>query len=193
MKEKNIYIIAGPNGSGKTTFAMKFLPDYVKCPNFINADLIAGGLAPFNPEQAAIKAGKLVLQQMQEYSDKGLDFAFETTLSGRTYFNKLKRLKSSGYGLHMFFLWLPSPELAIARIKGRVSEGGHNVPVEDVRRRFGRGLKNFLGMYEVLFDTWMLFDNSGAQPALIAEKTAGNRKILIADLFGKILKQGDTL
>jgi len=190
MKQKNIYVIAGPNGSGKTTFATQFLPDFVNCPNFINADLIAKGLAPFGPERAALKAGKLVLQQIQEYSRQGADFAFETTLSGRSYYKTLSFLKHSGYGLHLFFLWIPSPELSIARIRDRVAQGGHHVPAEDVRRRFGRGIKNFLGLYEKLFDTWMLYDNSGPAPVLIAKRKNGNIEILRADLFDKIRKQG---
>ena len=173
MKSKNVYVIAGPNGSGKTTFAMKFLPEYVKCTNFINADLIAKGLAPFGPERVALKAGKLVLQEIQEYSNQGTDFGFETTLSGKSYYQVLKRLKSCGYRLHLFFLWLPSPELSIARIKDRVAEGGHNIPAEDVKRRFGRGITNFFSIYEDIFDTWMFFDNSGIRPALIAENING--------------------
>jgi predicted ABC-type ATPase len=134
MKSKNIYVIAGPNGSGKTTFAMKFMPEYVKCTNFINADFIAKGLAPFGPERAALKAGKLVLQQMQEYSNQGADFGFETTLSGKSHYRTLKSLKDIGYRLHLFFLWIPSTELALARIKERVTGGGHNIPAEDVKR-----------------------------------------------------------
>ena len=110
MKPKNIYIIAGPNGSGKTTFAKMFLPDYVKCHNFVNADLIAQGLAPFAPRNAAIKAGKLVLQQIHEFAASNVDFAFETTMSGKSYVSLLKKLKAKRYILHLFFLWIPSPE-----------------------------------------------------------------------------------
>lgn len=116
MKNKSVYIIAGPNGSGKTTFAKLFLPEYVNCPNFVNADLIAQGLAPFAPRAAAIKADKLVLQQIYEYARRGVDFAFETTLSGKSYLNLLISLKKKGYAIHLFFLWIPSSELAIARI-----------------------------------------------------------------------------
>lgn len=183
MKNRTAYIIAGPNGSGKTTFAKLFLPDYVDCPNFVNADLIAQGLAPFEPRAAAIKAGKLVLQQIQEYARRGVDFAFETTLSGKSYANLLADLKNKGYVLHLFFLWIPSPELAIARIKDRVSEGGHNVPAEDVRRRFSRGVNNFFKLYESLFDSWMLFDNSRTKPVLIAKRKNGNREIVDKELF----------
>jgi predicted ABC-type ATPase len=188
MKNKNVYIIAGPNGSGKTTFAKEFLPDYVNCPNFVNADLIAQGLAPFEPSNAAIKAGKLVLQQIDEYARRGVDFAFETTLSGKSYASMLIVLKSKGYAIHLFYLWIPSPELAIARIKERVQEGGHNVPAEDVRRRFVRGINNFFNLYESLLDSWMLFDNSKAKPMLIAKRKNGHNEVINEELFQDIQK-----
>jgi predicted ABC-type ATPase len=189
MAKRNVYIIAGPNGSGKTTFARLFLPEYVNCPNFVNADLIAQGLAPFEPRSAAIKAGKLVLRQIHEFAERGVDFAFETTLSGKSHANLLKELKAKDCGLHLFFLWIPSPELAIARIKDRVAEGGHNVPAEDVRRRFIRGIHNFFKLYEPLFDSWMIFDNSKAKPLLIAKRRNGHREIINEDLF-KMIQRG---
>src|SRR3989338_8312507 len=142
MKAKNVYIVAGPNGAGKTTFARKFLPDYAKCPHFVNAGPIAQGLSPFSPRIAAMRAGRLVLEQIQEYIRKEADFAFETTLAGKSYVRVFKRLKSAGYHLHLFFFWLPSPELALARIRDRVAEGGHDVPAVDVKRRFRRCLQN---------------------------------------------------
>lgn len=188
MKNKSVYVIAGPNGSGKTTFAKLFLPDYANCPNFVNADLIAQGLAPFGPGAAAIKAGKLVLQQIHEYAKRGVDFAFETNLSGKSYISLLTNLKKKGYTLYLFFLWIPSSELAIARIKERVQEGGHHVPAEDVRRRFARGINNFFNLYEPLLDYWMLFDNSKAKPILIAQRRNGNREIANDELFKLIQK-----
>lgn len=188
MKRKNVYIIAGPNGSGKTTFAKMFLPDYVKCSNFVNADLIAQGLAPFDPSRVAIKAGKLVLQQIQEYAKQGADFAFETTLAGKSYANLFSELKAKGYTLHLFFLWIPKPEFAIARIKERVVEGGHHVPDQDVRRRFVRSIHNFFNLYELVLDSWILFDNSKEKPFLIARNKSGQLEIIDEKTFGAIQK-----
>ncbi|MEA3346527.1 MAG: zeta toxin family protein [Candidatus Auribacterota bacterium] len=186
VKEKNVYIIAGSNGSGKTTFAGKFLPDYVKCPNFVNADLIAQGLSPFSPRSAALKAGRLVLSQIHEFIKMQVDFGFETTLSGKTYVKLFKHLKMENYNLHLFFLWIPSTQLALARIKDRVSEGGHNVPAEDVKRRFNRSSLNFFKLYKPLLDSWMLFNNAEIKPALIAKEKDGKMTIADKNLFSTI-------
>lgn len=188
MKNKNVYIIAGPNGAGKTTFAKKFLPDYAKCFYFVNADLIAQGLSPFSPQIAAIKAGKLVLEQIHNLSNKHVDFAFETTLSGKSYIHFFKRLKKNGYRLHLFFLWIPTVNLALERIKDRVAEGGHNVSTKDVRRRFHRGIYNFFKLYRLLLDSWMLFNNSDIIPSLIAEEKNGRILVIDKDLFNKIIQ-----
>jgi predicted ABC-type ATPase len=183
---KEIYIIAGPNGAGKTTFAREFLPYYAHCPNFVNSDLIAQGLAPFSPEKANIKAGKLVLEQIHDYARQQLDFAFETTLAGKTYFSMLSKFKENGYKLHLFFLWIPDTKLAIARINSRVAKGGHNVPAEDVKRRFKRSIYNLFNLYLPLLDSWILFDNTGIQPLPIAEGI--NQQVIIFNqiLFEKI-------
>lgn len=188
MTHKNVYIIAGPNGSGKTTFAKKFLPDYAKCPNFVNADLIAQGLSPFSPRLAAMKAGRLVLEQIHGLAEKNLDFAFETTLAGKSYLSFLVGLKNKNYSIHLFFLWVPNPELALARIKERVADGGHDVPVADVRRRFHRGIYNLFKFYKPILDSWMLFNNSGTTPTLIAEERERKLSIIDKDLFGRITK-----
>ncbi|MCX5698265.1 MAG: zeta toxin family protein [Candidatus Omnitrophica bacterium] len=184
---KTVYIIAGSNGSGKTTFARLFLPEYVNCPNFVNADLIAQGLAPFAPRSAAIKAGKLVLKQIHEFAERKLDFAFETTLSGTSYARLLQELKSQGYLMHLIFLWIPSPDLAIQRIKERVREGGHNVPADDVKRRFSRGISNFFKIYEPIVDSWMMFDNSKEKPILIAKRKNGSTQVIDQKLFNAAL------
>ncbi len=187
MKKPNLYIIAGSNGSGKTTFAREFLPKYAKCNNFINADLIAQGLSPFSPQTSAIHAGRLVLKQIHDFSDRKIDFGFETTLSGKTYFSLLRVLKVKGYSIRLFFLWVPDPDLSLARIKERVSLGGHDVPKGDVLRRFDRSIRNFLKVYEPLLDSWHLFDNSASTPRLIARKN-GKLEIFNDALFEKIIK-----
>jgi predicted ABC-type ATPase len=188
MSSKNVYIIAGPNGSGKSTFAEKFLPDYAKCPNFINADLIAKGLSPFSPRTAALKAGKLVLAQIHEFAKKGVDFGFETTLSGKLYVKLFKKLREDDYQLHLFFLWLPSPQLAIERIKERVREGGHDVPIRDIRRRFYRSVANFFKLYQPFLNSWMILNNTGIRPALIARSASSKVVIFDKELFGEIKK-----
>ena len=187
-KSPNLYVIAGPNGAGKTTFAKEFLPHYAKCENFVNADLIAQGLSPFSPASAGIKAGRLLLKQIHEFADQRADFAFETTLSGRTYVSLLRRLKQQGYVIHLFFLWIPSVELALVRIKDRVAQGGHNVPAADVQRRFRRSVENFFKVYRSLLDSWTLFDNSTTRPSLIAEEKNGKLTVVGAALFAKISK-----
>jgi len=188
VRNKNLYIIAGSNGSGKTTFARRFLPDYAQCQHFINSDLIAQGLSPFSPQIAAMKAGRLVLERINDLARKGLDFGFETTLAGKSYINRLKDLKKKGYFLHLFFLWIPNVELATARIKDRVSEGGHNVPTHDVRRRFYRGIYNLFQFYKPLLDSWMLLNNSSTMPSLIAKEKKNQLTVIDKKLFKRILK-----
>ena len=190
-KSPSLYVIAGPNGAGKTTFAKEFLPHYAKCNNFVNADLIAQGLSPFSPAAAGIKAGRLLLKQIRDFSRQHADFAFETTLSGKTYAALLQQLKRRGYAIHLFFLWIPSVELALVRIKERVAKGGHGVPVMDVRRRFGRSTQNFLNVYRPLFDSWMVFNTSIAPPTLIAKEEGGKLTVADADVFAKIFKNAE--
>jgi len=165
---RRIVIIAGPNGAGKTTFASEFLPNEAGCPDFINADLIALGLSPFAPEAAAFEAGKVMLSMMAARVKARRNFAFETTLSGLTYARSIPRWRAAGYHVKLIFLELPSVELALARIRARVAQGGHNVPEDVVRRRFGRGLRNFMQVYRGLVNAWVLYDNSGPAPKLVS-------------------------
>jgi predicted ABC-type ATPase len=179
MHKRNVYVVAGPNGAGKTTFAVQFLPQYARCPHFVNPDLIAQGLSPFSPRAAAIRAGRLVLEQIHQFANRGVDFAFETTLSGKLYVDLFKSLKSKGYKINIFFLWIPEAELGASRIQARVAQGGHDVPVRDVLRRFKRSIRNFFKLYQSLADSWLLFDNAGPVPVLIAERK--NSKLRIID------------
>lgn len=189
VHHSNAYIVAGPNGAGKTTFARKFLPVYARCKQFVNADLIAGGIAPFSPEESAIQAGKLLLEQIRNFSRKGVDFGFETTLAGKSYRNLLMDLRRKGYKLHLFFLWIPTLEMAFSRIEDRVKRGGHSIPKPVVERRFGRGIRHLFELYRPLLDLWAIFDNSGSFPHLIATGTASDLKVLDQTLFDKIKKQ----
>lgn len=183
----HVYIIAGPNGAGKTTFAKEFLPFYAKCRNFVNADLIAQGISPFHPEAASIKAGKILLKQIHDLAEKKVDFAFETTLAGRSYEPFLRRLKSKGYEIHVYYLWIPDVDLALRRIKDRVAQGGHNIPAVDVRRRFQKSLNHFLYYYRPLIDRWTLINNEGVS-RIIAQGAGEHTEVLDFDLYEKIVK-----
>lgn len=164
---KKIIIIAGPNGAGKTTFARSFLPAEAQCPRFINADLIAAGLSPFAPEAAALKAGRLMLTEIHEAVAHGESFAFETTLAGLGYVRHIRQWRALGYHVSLVFLSLPDPETAIERVAERVQQGGHNVAEAVIRRRFAAGLRNLALMYKGEVDSWAVYDNSSATPALL--------------------------
>ena len=165
--QKSILIIAGPNGAGKTTFATEFLLNEAGCRTFVNADMIAAGLSPFEPERSAVAAGRLMLRLIGDYVRKGETFAFETTLSGRSYARMIPNWQAQGYQVRLYFLSLPNPEMAIARVRNRVVEGGHDVPAEIIRRRFHAGVRNFQLIYRDLVDAWDLYDASGHVPRLI--------------------------
>jgi len=164
---KKIIIIAGPNGAGKTTFARDFLPAEAQTLRFINADLIAAGLAPFNPETASFKAGRLMLEEIDECVEAGHSFAFETTLSGLAYLKKIALWQAHGYQVKLWFLSLPNEEIAVSRVARRVLQGGHNIPEPVIRRRFKAGLANLHERYSKVVDSWAFYDSSGIQPKLI--------------------------
>lgn len=168
MKNK-CYIIAGPNGAGKTTFAKEFLPIEAECLNFVNADLIAQGLSPFQPNRMAIEAGRIMIHNISECVKKGESFAFETTLSGKGYINKIRNWRTKNYEIIIYYLKVPTVEFAIERVKLRVSQGGHNVPEQDIIRRYERSWMNFQQVYRFLADSWIVFDTSGNQPVILDE------------------------
>lgn len=169
MTSKKVIIIAGPNGAGKTTFARSFLPAEAQCPHFINADLIAAGLSPFAPEAAAIRAGRLMLAEIDACTERGESFAIETTLAGLNYLRRIRRWRADGYRVSLYFLTLPDVEIAIRRVAERVRQGGHDIPEAVIRRRFDSGLRHFKEHYRQAVDKWMKFDNSGPTPILLDE------------------------
>ena len=169
---KRILVLAGPNGAGKTTFAREFLPDEAQCPTFVNADLIAAGLSPFRPEAAAMRAGRLMLELIDDLVARGESFAFETTLADRGYVRRISAWQTAGYRVTILFLALPSADAAIERVGERVAQGGHAVPEDVIRRRFVAGRANFEKLYKPLADAWALYDSSKDEPVLLdwAEK-----------------------
>ena len=168
---KTCFIVAGPNGSGKTTFAESYLVEEADCYNFINADLIAQGVSPLRPESAGLEAGKILFRKMDEFVDEGESFGFESTLSGTGYLRRIQRMKHKGYRIVLFYLKLSSPELALERVRARVKEGGHDIPESDLRRRFVRSWENYREIYRPLADKWILFDTSREWPIILEEST----------------------
>ena len=164
-----IYIIAGCNGAGKTTASFTVLPESLNVLEFVNADEIARGLSPFQPENVAIQAGRIMVARLNELLENRKDFAFETTLASRSYANLIKRARELNYEIHLIYYWLQSTELAITRVMARVKEGGHNIPEETIVRRYYAGIRNFFNIYSQLVDTWLLIDNSNTEQELIAE------------------------
>jgi predicted ABC-type ATPase len=166
---KKVIVIAGPNGAGKTTFAEQFLPNEAACPVFVNADLIARGLNPFDPDAAKVKAGRLMLELLDGYARDERNFAFETTLSGTAYLRKIEAWRAAGYFVELIFIRLVDADLAVARVRQRVLEGGHGIPEATIRRRFAMGLRNFETQYKFTVDAWALYDGSTGRVQLLEE------------------------
>ena len=181
-----IYVSAGPNGAGKTTFASRFLPSYVHCTEFLNADLIAAGLSPFAPETQNARASELMLERMDGLAERRVTFAFETTLAARSYRQRIIRWRAGGYFVHLFFLWLPSADMAVARVANRVIQGGHGLPEETIRQRYARGIVNFYELYQPVVDRWSCFDGSRLPPRLIAESRRLSTEVLDRATWGLI-------
>ena len=157
---KNLYIISGCNGAGKTTASYTVLPEVLDCKEFVNADEIARGLSPFNPESVAIEAGRLMLQRIEDLLSKEESFSIETTLATKSYINLVRRAQEKGYTVRLLFFWLNSPELALQRIAERVAKGGHNIPEPIVRRRYVTGISNLFRLFMSVVDSWEIYDNS---------------------------------
>lgn len=185
-----IYVIAGPNGSGKTTSAKTLLPELLDCHEYVNADSVAAALSPFNPDAVAIQAGRLMLERIKYLAERGVTFAFETTLASRTFLNFLTKCKDMGYEINILFLWLSTVDIAIQRVKSRVEQGGHDIPVNIILRRYHRSIKNFLIDYTKLATNWMLYDNSEKHSELIAYKISGSAIDIVDRQIWQIINGG---
>jgi predicted ABC-type ATPase len=186
-----LYIIGGPNGVGKTTFANRYLPDEARQLEFVNADLIAKGLSPFDPDAVSIEAGKIALKRIRELIASKTGFTWETTMSGRTAVSWLREARELGYILKAYFLWVRHPETTINRIHQRVTEGGHNIPEETSRRRFFKTIQNFFGIYRPVMHSWKLFQNEFPGPRLVAVEKFSRLVVRDRIRFAEIQKEAD--
>ncbi len=188
---KNLYIIAGCNGAGKTTASFTILPEILNCKEFVNADEIAKGLSPFQPEKVAFESGRIMLKRINELLDSNENFAFETTLATKSYKSKVLEAQSKDYKVTLLFFWLQNVDLAIERVKTRVKEGGHNIDTAIIRRRYTRGIQNLFNIYIPIVDEVLIFDNSDENQELIGEKSIVlDLKVLNRDKFDKLLHYG---
>jgi predicted ABC-type ATPase len=187
--EKKLYIIAGPNGAGKTTFALEYLPQVAGCTRFINADLIAAGLSPLAPERELLAASRLFLREIEERIAAREDFAFETTLAGRIYLHLVERLQHDGWRVELIYLALPSVEMSKLRVAERVAHGGHNIPVEDIGRRFPRSLRHLLNDFSHRVNSCTCFMNDGESPVLVFEQCGNDREIVHDDYYQLLLEE----
>lgn len=183
MTRPTLYIIAGCNGAGKTTASYSVLPDLLECREFVNADEIARGLSPFNPESVAIEAGRLMIQRIESLVGQRKTFAIETTLATRSYAALVHKVHDLGYNVVLLFFWLPSPEIAVKRVAKRVSEGGHNIPSETIYRRYRLGLQNFFDIFIDIVDSWSFYDNLNTPVEL-----ANDDEIFQSETFNGIKK-----
>jgi predicted ABC-type ATPase len=178
----NLFIIAGPNGAGKTTYARDFLPAEMRCHEFVNADLIAAGLSPFRPASAEFEAGRIMVRRLQQLAAERKDFSFETTLSSYGYVSMLEEMRAAGYRIRLDFLWIRDLEISRQRVNSRVVKGGHNIPDDVQKRRFGKGIRLLLEHYRPLIHYWRIFDNAGSEPQLVVEEDGVLRVTDVAKL-----------
>ncbi|MBR8831435.1 MAG: hypothetical protein N5P05_000920 [Chroococcopsis gigantea SAG 12.99] len=189
----DIYLIGGANGSGKTTVALQLLPESLGVLEYINADEIAKGLSPFNPQSVAIQAGRLMLERLQVLKAQGISFAFESTLAGRNFASFLNECQNAGYKVNLIYFWLKSPDLACQRVQQRVASGGHNIPYDVVLRRYERGRINFMNLYSRLSNQWIVYDNSGDAPILIAERPLDGNPIIYQPPIWQLITRLDNV
>lgn len=185
---KNLYIISGCNGAGKTTASYTVLPEILECKEFVNADEIARGLSPFNPESMAIEAGRLMLQRIEDLLHRDETFSIETTLATKSYINLVRRAQSKGYRVSIVFFWLRTPELAIQRVAERVQHGGHNIPEDTIRRRYVAGINNLFNLYMKEVDDWVIYDNTEQPRQKVASYKKGNEIVIINENLYKNIK-----
>ena len=190
MPRPLVHVIAGPNGAGKTTFARSFLAGVSGGENFLNADLLAAGLSPLAPRTMELRAGRLLLGRWRELAAARANFAFETTMSGKSYWTMLRKLKREGYEIRIAYLWLKSVDLGLRRIRQRVRKGGHDVAASDVRRRHLQGLRNFFKLYLPLAEQSLVFDASDNAPVLVARLDGGAVVAFKPKLYERIEKEG---
>jgi predicted ABC-type ATPase len=186
-----IFVIGGPNGAGKSTGARMVLPAFVGCLEFVNADDIARGLSAFRPESVSFLAGRMMLNRLNELARQKVDFAFETTLASRSFAPWLRQRQEEGFKVNVIYLWLPTPELAIQRVRERVLAGGHNVPEQDIRRRYDRGRQNVIELYAPFADAWEVYDSSGLDPVLVAFGGRGRRTTVLNIATWACIKEGN--
>ena len=184
----NLYIISGCNGAGKTTASFSVLPDALNCKEFVNADEIAKGLSPFQPDKVAIEAGRIMLNRIRDLMNQNVDFAFETTLATKSYTHFIKQAQAKGYFVTLVYFWLNTPELAIERVKARVLSGGHHIPTETIVRRYKAGIVNLVKLFVPLCNYWVMVDNSNSQFYIVAKGNGiANIEILDNVVYNKIL------
>lgn len=188
----NLYIIAGCNGAGKTTASYTILPEILNCKEFVNADNIAAGISPFNPEGVAFEAGRIMLSRIQELLNEGADFAFETTLATRSYVPMVKKAQEVGFEVTLLYFWLNSPLMAIKRVANRVSNGGHDIPKDVIQRRYYRGIKNLLKLYIPICNNWLVIDNMDLASEIIAQGSSKlGEEIKNSDIWQTIITQSN--
>ncbi len=194
MKENEkptCYVIAGPNGAGKTTFALNYLPKIAGCHNFVNADLIAYGISPLDSISVQYDAGRLFLNEIHKNIDKRIEFAFETTLAGRSQINLLNKLREDNWRIVLFFLWIPDADFSKDRVRQRVRDGGHDIPDDAIYRRYPRIMYNLVNIYMSLCDKVSCYDNSNPEPILVFEQDAKGNNITNMDIYQRILRCAD--